>query len=55
MKGYKSLETPKDFVKGQAKLLRKALKVFRKTCSKKTFQACVSQTFIKLSNMDDSI
>ncbi len=35
MKGYKSLETPKDFVKGQAKLLRKALKAFRKTCSKK--------------------
>ena len=55
MKGYKSLETTKDFVKGQAKLLRKALKVFRKTCSKKTFQACVSPTFLKLSNMDDSI
>ena len=55
MKGYKSLETPKDFVKGQSKLLRKALKVFRKTCSKKTFQACVSPTFLKLSNMDDSI
>ncbi len=55
MKGYKSLETTKDFVKGQAKLLKKALKVFRKTCSKKTFQACVSPTFLKLSNMDDSI
>jgi hypothetical protein len=55
MKGYKSLENTKDFVKGQAKLLRKALKVFRKTCSKKTFQACVSPTFLKLSNMDDSI
>jgi len=54
MKGYKSLETTKDFVKDQAKHLRKALKVFRKTCSKKTFQTCVSPTFLKISNMDDS-
>ena len=29
MKGYKSLETTRDFVKDQAKHLRKALKVFQ--------------------------
>jgi hypothetical protein len=53
MKGYKSLETTRDFVKDQAKHLRKALKVFRKTCSKQTFQTCISPTFLKLSSMDD--
>lgn len=53
MKGYKSLELTKDSTKTQGKRLKQTLRTFRKCSTKKTFQDCVSPTFLKMSNMDD--
>ena len=53
MKGYKSLESTEDSTKTQGKRLKQTLRTLRKSGTKKTFQDCVSPTFLKMSNMDD--
>ena len=53
MKGYKPLESTEDSTKTQGKRLKQTLRTLRKSGNKKTFQDCVSPTFLKMSNMDD--
>ena len=53
MKGYKSLDSTQDSTKTQGKRLKQTLRTLRKSGTKKTFQDCVSPTFLKMSNMDD--